>query len=144
MTAAGRGQPFDSVDLAVTTDFRRVFSEILIRRMGNNQLGYVIPVYSPNSPLGVVAGVDMPLDDSVGADGLFANDFEIGSVGMWSSKVVLKRSAHPGLGETGVSALKVGLKLSLRTRSVCGSGVGWALAHLQGRAERQNVQRCNV
>ncbi len=81
----GPGQLFDNADVAVTTDFRRVFSEILIRRMGNNHLGYVFPGYSGYAPLGVVGGVDIPPDYSAGADGLFADGFETGSDGMWSS-----------------------------------------------------------
>ena len=32
-------QLFDGADLEVTTDYRRVLSEILIRRMCNNQIG---------------------------------------------------------------------------------------------------------
>ncbi|MCJ7755976.1 MAG: hypothetical protein MUP13_15550 [Thermoanaerobaculales bacterium] len=71
----------------MTTDFRRVFSEILIRRMGNNHLGYVFPGYSAYSPLGVVGGVDIPPNYSAGSDGLFADGFEIGSEGMCSSSV---------------------------------------------------------
>ncbi|MCJ7753458.1 MAG: hypothetical protein MUP13_02715 [Thermoanaerobaculales bacterium] len=71
----------------MTTDFRRVLSEILIRRMGNNHLGFVFPGYADYSPLGIVGGADIQPDDSVGADGPFAVGFEIGSAGMWSSKV---------------------------------------------------------
>lgn len=81
----GPGQLFDNADLAVTTDFRRVLSEILIRRMGNNHLGFVFPGYSGYLPLGVVTGADIPPDSSPGADGLFADGFEAGSAGMWSS-----------------------------------------------------------
>lgn len=46
-------------DVPVTTDFRRVLSELLIRRMGNNQLGTVFPGYTGYSPLGIVQGSDM-------------------------------------------------------------------------------------
>jgi len=46
-------------DVPVTTDFRRVLSELLIRRMGNNQLGAVFPGYAGYSPLGIVQGSDM-------------------------------------------------------------------------------------
>ncbi len=45
-------------DLPATTDFRQVFSEIMIRRMGNNRLSDVFPGYSGYSPLGVVQGTD--------------------------------------------------------------------------------------
>jgi len=46
-------------DVPVTTDYRRVYSELLIRRMGNNKLSTVFPGYSGYSPLGIVQGVDM-------------------------------------------------------------------------------------
>jgi len=46
-------------DLPTTTDFRRVFSEILIRRMGNNRLGEVFPGYAGYAPLGIVQGNDI-------------------------------------------------------------------------------------
>jgi uncharacterized protein (DUF1501 family) len=78
-------QLFDNADLAVTTDFRRVFSEILIRRMGNNHLGFVFPGYTDYSALEVVNGADIPPDYTAGADGLFADGFEVGSKEMWSS-----------------------------------------------------------
>jgi uncharacterized protein (DUF1501 family) len=75
-------QLFDSADLEVTTDFRRVLSEILVRRMGNNQLGYVFPGYSGYSPLGVVDGVDLP------TEGLLLTDsFEAGEPNLWSAVI---------------------------------------------------------
>ncbi len=46
-------------DVPVTTDFRRVFSELLIRRMGNNKLGNVFPGYSGYSPMGIFQGTDL-------------------------------------------------------------------------------------
>lgn len=46
-------------DLPVTTDFRRVLSEILIRRMGNNSLSTIFPGYTGYSPLGLVQGADI-------------------------------------------------------------------------------------
>jgi uncharacterized protein (DUF1501 family) len=45
-------------DVPATTDFRRVFSEILIRRMGNSRLSEVFPGFAGYSPLGVVQGTD--------------------------------------------------------------------------------------
>jgi len=81
----GPGQLFDDADLAVTTDFRRVLSEVLIRRMGNNHLGYIFPGYTDYEPLGVVAGVDIPPDYSTTGDGLFADDFESGGTGSWTT-----------------------------------------------------------
>ena len=81
----GPGQLFDDADLAVTTDFRRVLSEILIRRMGNNHLGFIFPGYESYQPLGIVSGTDIPPDYSAGGDGLFADDFESGDTGGWSA-----------------------------------------------------------
>jgi len=46
-------------DVPVTTDFRRVLSELLIRRMGNNQLGTVFPGYAGYASLGVFQGTDL-------------------------------------------------------------------------------------
>jgi uncharacterized protein (DUF1501 family) len=73
-------EQLDDVDLSVTTDFRRVLSEILIRRLGNPNLAAVFPGYSGYSPLGVVTGVDLPpIQPSVFIDG-----FESGDTGNWS------------------------------------------------------------
>lgn len=52
---------YDGADVAVTTDYRRVLSEILIRRLGNSRLTTVFPGYSGYSPLGVVEGTDLPV-----------------------------------------------------------------------------------
>jgi uncharacterized protein (DUF1501 family) len=52
-------QLYDRRDLEITTDYRRVLSEILIRRLGNPQLGTIFPNYSGYAPLGVVAGTDL-------------------------------------------------------------------------------------
>lgn len=55
----GAGQLYDSRDLQITTDYRRVLSEILIRRHGNPNLGIIFPGYNGYQPLGVVAGADL-------------------------------------------------------------------------------------
>ena len=81
----GPGQLFDDADVAVTTDFRRVLSEILIRRMGNNHLGYIFPGFTDYQPLGLVSGTDIPPDYSTGGDGIFADDFETGDTAGWST-----------------------------------------------------------
>jgi uncharacterized protein (DUF1501 family) len=49
---------YENRDLAVTTDFRDVFSEILDRRVGVKDLAAVFPGYSlePGKRLGVVTG----------------------------------------------------------------------------------------
>jgi len=53
---------FEEIDLEVTTDFRRVLSEVLIRRLGNPKLGTVFPGYREYDPLGVVRGTDLAPD----------------------------------------------------------------------------------
>ena len=53
------GQLVDGSDLAVTTDYRQVLSEILIRRMCNTNLDTIFPGYSGYEPLGVVQGEDL-------------------------------------------------------------------------------------
>jgi uncharacterized protein (DUF1501 family) len=53
-------QLYDQADLAITTDYRRVLSEILIRRLANPQLGAIFPQYANYAPLGIVEGVDLP------------------------------------------------------------------------------------
>jgi len=66
-------------DLEVTTDFRRVLSEILVRRLGNPHIDLVFPGYSGYAPLGVVAGQDLP----IGGDVVFADDFETAATSRW-------------------------------------------------------------
>jgi uncharacterized protein (DUF1501 family) len=46
-------------DLPVTTDFRRVLSEILVRRMRNADITTVFPGYTGYAPLGLVQGADI-------------------------------------------------------------------------------------
>ena len=46
------------VDLAVTTDYRAVLSEVLMRRAGNPRIGYVFPTLAEYAPLGVMRGED--------------------------------------------------------------------------------------
>lgn len=63
-------------DVQVTTDFRQVLSEVLIRRMENPALGQIFPGYSNYSPLGIVQGSDLPPDYSNGNNDIFADGFE--------------------------------------------------------------------
>ncbi len=74
-------QLYDNADLAVTTDFRRVLSEILIRRMGNSNLGAVFPGYSSYAPLGIVQGVDVT---PITGETLFTDSFESGNMDQWT------------------------------------------------------------
>lgn len=46
-------------DVPVTTDFRRVFSELMIRRMSNNKLSQIFPGYTGYTPLGIFQGTDL-------------------------------------------------------------------------------------
>ncbi|HFC12147.1 MAG TPA: DUF1501 domain-containing protein [Anaerolineae bacterium] len=55
-------QLYDNADLAITTDYRQVLSELLIRRLGNPHLGYVFPGYTNYTPLGLVQGTDLAPD----------------------------------------------------------------------------------
>lgn len=53
------GQLYDNADLAVTTDYRQVLSEILIRRHENPNLGTIFPGFTNYAPLGLVQGTDL-------------------------------------------------------------------------------------
>lgn len=55
---------YDRRDLDITTDYRRVLSEILIRRLANPKLGSIFPGYAGYAPLGIVQGADLPPDYS--------------------------------------------------------------------------------
>jgi uncharacterized protein (DUF1501 family) len=50
----GQNQLYDRSDLAVTTDYRTVISEILQGRMGNQKLETVFPGFKLEKPLGIV------------------------------------------------------------------------------------------
>lgn len=52
-------QLYDRRDLEITTDYRRVLSEVLIRRLGNPNLGTIFPGYAGYAPMGVLQGTDM-------------------------------------------------------------------------------------
>ncbi|NEP62916.1 MAG: DUF1501 domain-containing protein [Symploca sp. SIO2G7] len=71
----GEDELYQGADLQTTTDFRRILSEILIRRHGNNKLGMIFPFYYNYQPMGIVNGQDMLPDYSPG-DELFINGFE--------------------------------------------------------------------
>lgn len=46
-------QLYDHADLAITTDYRQVLSEMLVHRLGNGDLSSVFPGYTPASELGI-------------------------------------------------------------------------------------------
>ncbi|HJT98141.1 MAG TPA: DUF1501 domain-containing protein [Rhodanobacteraceae bacterium] len=64
---------YQGTDVAVTTDYRQVISEALIRRMANPNIYYVFPGYSGYAPLGVFQGTDLP---PAGYDAIFASGFD--------------------------------------------------------------------
>lgn len=47
---------YERADLAVTTDYRQVLSELLRKRLKNNKIGEVFPGFSAGKPLGVFKG----------------------------------------------------------------------------------------
>lgn len=51
-----RDRLFEGVDLEVTTDYRQVLTEILIKRLGNDRIEDVFPGYTGYQPLGIVRG----------------------------------------------------------------------------------------
>lgn len=50
---------FQGADVMVTTDYRNVFSEILIRHLANPELGAVLPEFTDYDPLGIINGPDI-------------------------------------------------------------------------------------
>ena len=66
-------QLYEGTDVAVTTDYRRVISEALIRRMGNPNIYYAFPGYSGYAPLGIFQGTDLPPSNY---DAIFKNGFD--------------------------------------------------------------------
>jgi uncharacterized protein (DUF1501 family) len=69
----GNAQLYQGTDVAVTTDYRRIISEALIRRLANPNIYYVFPGYSGYTPLGIFQGPDLP---PTNYDALFANGFD--------------------------------------------------------------------
>jgi uncharacterized protein (DUF1501 family) len=50
-------QLYDHADLAITTDYRQVLSELLTRRLGNAEIGAVFPGYTPTGELMIFRAV---------------------------------------------------------------------------------------
>lgn len=69
----GTAQLYQGTDVAVTTDYRRIISEALIRRMANPNIYYVFPGYSGYTPMGIFQGPDLP---PAGYDAIFEHGFE--------------------------------------------------------------------
>jgi uncharacterized protein (DUF1501 family) len=66
-------QLFEGADIDVSTDYRRVLSEALIRRLGNPNVYYAFPDYNGYAPLNIFQGADLPPGDF---GNIFANGFE--------------------------------------------------------------------
>jgi len=49
---------FQNADVKTTTDYRNVFSEILIRHLGNAELGTILPGFNPDMPLDPQLGIE--------------------------------------------------------------------------------------
>jgi uncharacterized protein (DUF1501 family) len=55
------------LDLAVTTDYRKVLAELLVRRMGNTKIASVFPTV-PYKPLNIFQGKDPPVHMAMGGE----------------------------------------------------------------------------
>lgn len=66
-------QLFEGADVMVTTDYRRVMSEAVIRRLRNPAVYYAFPGYSGYTPLGIFQGTDLT---PTGNDRIFASGFQ--------------------------------------------------------------------
>ena len=66
-------QLYDAADLDITTDFRRVLSEILVGRLSNPNWQQVFPGYTGYTPLGLVRPT------------IFTDGFESGNSSQWSA-----------------------------------------------------------
>lgn len=72
-TFPGLDALYENTDVAVTTDYRQVVSEALIRRLGNPNIYYVFPGYAAYAPLDVFQGSDLPPE---GFDAIFGDGFD--------------------------------------------------------------------
>ncbi|MCB1120891.1 MAG: DUF1501 domain-containing protein [Verrucomicrobiae bacterium] len=52
-------QLFSQTDLAPTTDYRTILSEVIIRRMANPNIGNIFPGFEEYAPLNLVEGIDL-------------------------------------------------------------------------------------
>lgn len=74
----GPSQLFERADVGVSTDYRQLLGECLIRRLGNPYLSHVFPGLTSYTPLGVFGDRTGLQPDWDGFDRLFANGFEVG------------------------------------------------------------------
>jgi uncharacterized protein (DUF1501 family) len=52
----------NQVDLAVTSDYRNILGEIIVKRLSNPQLGYIFPGFKEYKPLDFVHGADVKVN----------------------------------------------------------------------------------
>ncbi len=67
---------FERADVGVTSDYRQILGECLIRRLGNPYLSHVFPQMNTYTPLGLFADGTGLQPDWGGFDHLFGNGFE--------------------------------------------------------------------
>ena len=72
-------QLYDGADLAVTTDYRQVLSEILISRLENPNLDYIFPGYQGYQPMGLVRG-NVVLPPGLGSKSLPSGGYAPGAI----------------------------------------------------------------
>lgn len=85
-------------DVPVTTDYRRVLSELLVRRMGNSNLGTVFPGYGGYSPLGIVQ------DAAAASQGAMSTS---ASTPVVSSQAVTKRGLRKSRPQSGFDLFRL-------------------------------------
>ena len=51
---------FQNADVMTTTDYRNVFAEVLIRHLGNPELGTILPGFNPSTPADDSLDIDAP------------------------------------------------------------------------------------
>ncbi|MCK9488640.1 MAG: DUF1501 domain-containing protein [Xanthomonadales bacterium] len=72
----GIDQMFERADVGVSTDYRQILSECLLRRLGNPYLGHVFPGMTDYAPLGLFQDGTGLAPNWSGFDKLFADGFE--------------------------------------------------------------------
>lgn len=73
----GTDQLFERADVGVSTDYRQILAEVLLRRLGNPYLDHVFPGLSTYTPLGLFADGTSLAPVWGGFDRLFDNGFEM-------------------------------------------------------------------
>lgn len=77
------GQLLDGADLQVTTDYRRILSEILVKQMCNTDLDSVFPDYGATQYVNDGKGMGLVTGDDLQSPQIFSDGFESGSASAW-------------------------------------------------------------